>query len=104
MSLEAIKMVTQSESLVQERKAAAEAEARQLVAAAERDGVALVQRIRTEAAEKGKTMLQQAEERAAKQAEVIAKDAQADAAALQADAEKRLEEVVDFIVGRVVKH
>ena len=104
MSLEAIKMVTQSESLIQERKAAAEAEARQLVAAAERDGVALVQRIRTEAAEKGKTMLEQAEERAAKQAETIAKDAQADAAALQADAEKRLEEVVEFIVGRVVKH
>jgi vacuolar-type H+-ATPase subunit H len=104
MSLEAIKMVTQSESLSQERKAAAEAEARQLVAAAERDGIALAQRIRTEAAEKGKAMLEQAEERAANQAAAIAKDADADAAALQAAAEKRLEEAVEFIVGRVVKH
>ena len=97
-------MVTQSESLIQERKAAAEAEARQLVAAAERDGVALVQRIRAEAAEKGKTMLEQAEARAAEQAVAIANVAEADAAALQAGAEKHLEEVVEFIVGRVVKH
>ena len=64
MSLEAIKKVTQSENLVQERKAAAEAEARQLVADAEREGVALLQSIRANAAESGRTMLKQAEEKA----------------------------------------
>ena len=65
MSLEAIKSVTQSESLIQERKAAAEAEARQLVANAEREGLALLQKVRADAAENGRELLKQAEEKAA---------------------------------------
>ena len=71
MSLEAIKSVTQSESLIQERKAAAEAEARQLVANAEREGLALLQKVRADAAENGRELLKRAEEKAAKQAAKI---------------------------------
>ena len=41
MSLEAIEKVTQIEQQSQERKAAAEAEARRIVAEAEREGLAL---------------------------------------------------------------
>ena len=104
MSLEAIKMVTQSEALIQERKATAEAEARQLVAAAEQAGLALLQKVRADAAESGKALLKQAEEKAAQQAGQIAKDAEAESRALQAAAEKRLKEAAEFIVGRVVKH
>ena len=65
MSLEAIKEVTQSETLIQERKAAAEAEARQLVANAEREGLALLEKVRADALESGRVLLKQAEEKAA---------------------------------------
>ena len=88
MSLEAIEKVTQVESEVRERRAAAEAEAKQLVADAEKEGQALLQRRRSEAAEAGRELLRQAEERAK----------------LREAAEKRLEAAAEFIVGRVVKH
>ena len=104
MSLEAIKKVTQSESLIQERKAAAEAEARQLVLNAEREGLGLLQKVRADAAENGRELLKQAEENAAKQAAKIKEDAEADSAALREAAEKRLNEAAEFIVGRVVNH
>lgn len=104
MSLEAIKEVTQSETLIQERKAAAEAEARQLVANAEREGLALLEKVRADALESGRVLLKQAEEKAAQQMAQIAKEAEAESSALQAAAEKRLEEAAEFIVGRVVNH
>ena len=104
MSLEAIKEVTQSETLIQERKAAAEAEARQLVANAEREGLALLEKVRADALESGRVRLKQAEEKAAQQMAQIAKEAEAESSALQAAAEKRLEEAAEFIVGRVVNH
>ena len=54
MSLEAIKQVTETEQSIQTRRAAAEAEARQITADAEKAGQALVKQARTEAAEQGK--------------------------------------------------
>ena len=51
MSLEAIKQVTETEQSIQPRRAAAEAEARQITADAEKAGQALVKQARTEAAE-----------------------------------------------------
>ena len=51
MSLEAIEKVTQVENEVRERRAAAEAEAKQLVADAEKEGQALLQRTRAAGAE-----------------------------------------------------
>ena len=45
-----------------------------------------------------------AEERAARRAEEIRSQAEADAAALRAAAEARLPETAEWIVGRVVRH
>ena len=72
MSLEAIENIKQIESENRERKAAAEAEARQMVAEAERAGNALVQKARSDAAEHGKQLLQEAETRAAARSAEIA--------------------------------
>ena len=94
MSLEAIEKVAQVERETQERRAAAEAEARQILSGAERDGLALLQQTRSAAAEEGKNLLRQAEEKAAAAA----------AADLQKKAKSHLEEAAEFIVGRVVKH
>ena len=51
MSLEAIKQITETEQSIQTRRAAAEAEARQITADAEKAGQALIKQARTEAAE-----------------------------------------------------
>ena len=56
MSLEAIEKVTEVEQKSKERRLAAEAEARQIVADAERTGLALLQQVRADAAEEGKTL------------------------------------------------
>ena len=104
MSLEAIEKVTQVETEIRERKAAAEGEAQRLVADAEREGLALLQQARTDAAESGKELLRQAEARSAERAAEIDRAAQAAAAALRETAGQHLEEAAEFIVGRVVKH
>ena len=110
MSLEAIEKVTQVENEVRERRAAAEAEAKQIIADAEKEGQALLQRTRSAGVDAGRELLRQAEERAAAaaaktaQAAETAKAAEADAAALRDAAGKRLEAAAEFIVGRVVKH
>ena len=104
MSLEAIEKVTQVENETRERRSAAEAEAKQIIADAEKEGQALLQRQRNEAAEAGRELLRQAEARAAEKAAETAKAAEADAAALRNAAGKRLEAAAEFIVGRVVKH
>lgn len=104
MSLEAIEKVTQVEDQSRERLAAAEAEAKQLVADAERAGQALLQKTRADGLEQGKLLLRQAEEKAAARARETAQAAEAEAEALRKAAGKRLEEAADFIVGRVVKH
>lgn len=104
MSLEAIEKVTQVELNLQERKTSAEAEARQLVADAEREGFALLQRVRSAAADHAKQTLKQAEERAAQRASEIGRTAEAESAALREAAGKYLEEAAEFIVERVVNH
>ena len=104
MSLEAIEKVAQVERETQERRAAAEAEARQILSGAERDGLALLQPTRSAAAEEGKNLLRQAEEKAAARAAETGRTAEAAAADLQKKAKSHLEEAAEFIVGRVVKH
>jgi len=104
MSLEAIEKVTQAENRNQERKAAAEAEARQIVADAERDGLALLQQVRIDAVESGKQRMHQAEENAVRRAEEIARQSEAACVSLRETAEKYLDEAAEFIVRRVVNH
>ena len=104
MSLEAIEKVTLLEQQSQERKAAAEAEARQIVADAEREGLALLQQVRADAAANGKKLLREAEEKAAAKAAEISRTAEAESSSLRETAGKNLEAAAEYIVGRVVKH
>lgn len=104
MSLEAIEKVTRVEEKNAERKATAEAEAKQMIANAERDGLALLQRVRQDAAQTGKTLLEQAEANAAQRSAEISRAAQVEGDALRQTANAHLKEAAEFIVGRVVNH
>ena len=103
MPLEVIENITQVEAENRERKTAAEAKAKQIVADAQREGLALLQQTRTSAAERSRELLQQAETRAAARGEEIRRDARAEGEALRREAETRLDAAADLIVGRVVK-
>lgn len=104
MSLEIIRQVTQVETDNRERKTAAEAEAKQMIADAQQAGLALLQQVRGAAAERGKELLKQAETQAAARSAEIDRAAKAEGDALRQAAAERLETAADFIVGRVVKH
>ena len=103
MPLEVIENITRVEADNRERKASAEAKAKQIVADAQRDGLALLQQTRTSAAERSRELLRQAETRAAARGEEIRRDAQAEGEALRKEAESWLDAAADLIVGRVVK-
>ena len=94
MPLEVIENITRVEADNRERKASAEAKAKQIVADAQRDGLALLQQTRAAAADRG---------RAAARGDEIGQEAQAEAERLRREAEKRLDMAADLIVGRVVK-
>ena len=98
MSIEAIRQVTETEQANKQHRAAAEAEARQLVLDAERNGTELLKKVRSDAAEQGKDLLRQAEERAA------LREAEAESRRQREQAEQHLDETAEFIVERVVKH
>ena len=102
MSLEAIRKVTEVETQMLERKAAAEVEARQIVTDAENQGARFLQQVRDEAAEQGKIYLKEAESRAEEKASEIQKRILEESDELRRAAEKHLDEAVEFIVGRVV--
>lgn len=103
MSLEAIEKVTEVERSSKERRAAAEAEAKQLVSQAQREGLARLEQSRAAEDAHGKELLRKAEEQAAKRTKQIAEKAAAEADALRQTAEERLDAAAEFIVGRVVK-
>ena len=103
MSFEVIERVTQVERENQERRAAAEAEAKNLVAEAKREGLALLQQARDAAAEEGKQLLRSAETRAERRTAEIRKAAEEKSDALRTAAAGHLEEAAELIVGRVVK-
>ena len=98
MSLEAIEKVTEVERKNKERRAAAETEAKQMLASAQRDGLALLEQMRAEEAAKGAELLRQAE-----RSEQIAASAEAEGDALRRAAEGRLQAAAEFIVGRIVE-
>ena len=58
----------------------------------------------SDAAEQGKDLLRQAEERAALRAQEIAREAEAESRRQREQAEQHLDETAEFIVERVVKH
>ena len=104
MSIEAIRQVTETEQANKQSRAAAEAEARQLVLDAERNGTELLKKVRSDAAEQCKDLLRQAEERAVLRAQEIAQEAEAESRRQREQAEQHLDETAEFIVERVVKH
>ena len=102
--MDIIQKVVDVEDYQLQRKAAAEAEAKQIIAEAERNGLALLQQTREAAAESGKALLREAEDRAAQRAGEIQKAAEREAGALREAAGRHLEEAAEFIVERVVSH
>ena len=104
MSIEAIRQVTETEQANKQSRAAAEAEARQLILDAERNGTELLKQVRSDAAEQGKDLLRQAEERAALRAQEIAREAEAGAPRRRRLAIPQVAESAENIVERVVKH
>ena len=103
MPLEVIENITRVEADNRERKASAEAKAKQIVADAQRDGLALLQPDAGCRCGPGAGAAPQAEARAAARGDEIGQEAQAEAERLRREAEKRLDMAADLIVGRVVK-
>ena len=104
MFLESIENITKFEEDCKERKAASEAQARQIIQDAAQDGQDLLRKVRTEAAENAKKLLCQAESKAAEKSEAIRIAAENEIAAMRAYAAGKLDEAADFIVGRVVNN
>ena len=104
MSLEAIEKVTAVEQAVNECRVAAEADARQMIADAERAGLAFLEQVRADAAAESKDLLRKAEESAAARSAEIGRSAEAECGTMMELAAQHLDEAAEFIVGRVVKH
>ena len=104
MPLEVIENITRVEADNRERKASAEAKAKQIVSRCTAGrSCAVLQKTRAAAADRGRELLRQAEARAAARGDEIGQEAQAEAERLRREAEKRLDMAADLIVGRVVK-
>ena len=101
MSFEDIQKVTQTEQESRAKKADAAAEAKRIVAEAERAGRQRVAQARAEADEKAKAMMAEAEVRAADRSRQILADNDAVCAELKQAAKTRLEQAADLIFGRV---
>lgn len=104
MSLEAIQKVSEIEKQMLEKKSEAEAEARAIIAEAEKNGFAMLQKMRSEAVEHGKTLAVRAEEKAMEKTAEIQRAAEAESNALREIADQHMSEAVEFIVERVVNH
>ena len=104
MSLEAIQKVSEIEKQMLEKKSEAEAEAQAIIAEAEKNGFAMLQKMRSEAVEHGKTLAVRAEEKAMEKTAEIQRAAEAESNALREIADQHMGEAVEFIVERVVNH
>lgn len=104
MAFEAIQKVTQTEQANRNQKAEAAAEAKKIVAQAQRAGKELVAQARAQAEEKAKAMMAQAEELAAVQSRQVLEGNAVACEALKQEARGRLDRAADLIVGRVGKN
>lgn len=102
MSFQDIQKVTETEQSVRAKKAEAQAEAKQIIAAAQRSGAAVVEETRAKAEAEVKTLMAQAEELAARQSKETMAANDAACQAMRTQAEQRLEQAADLIVRRVV--
>lgn len=103
MSFEAIQKVTETEQNSRARKAEAAAEAKRIVAEADRMGHQTVAQARAAADESVKAMMAEAEKRAGERAgKILAENAEV-CAALKENARPRMDRAADLIVEKVGK-
>lgn len=102
MSLEAVQKVAETEKQVQQRKADATAQAKKLLADAERAGQEKLKVAREAAQAQAKDMMLRAERSAAEHALTVEQETQADCNDLRKAAEGRLEDAAALIIRRVV--
>jgi len=102
MSFEDIQKVSAAERDTQAKKGQAQAEAKQLVSAAHRDGAAAVAKAKADAEAQGRAWLEQADAKAAKQAERTRQEEEKTCQAMRKKARGRLDKAAELIVRRVV--
>lgn len=102
MSFEDIQKVTQTEQDARAKKADAQAEAKQIIAAARKAGAAEVERARADAQAQVKAWMAQAESEAGKRAEKTAQANDEACQALRQKARERMDEAAGLIVRKVV--
>lgn len=102
MSLEAITRIRSVEEGMDQAKADARAQAQKLATEAEREGRALLQQGREQAAKAAAAEMEKAEAAAAKRREEILAQADRDCEALKKEAGSRMGKAAQAILGRVV--
>ncbi len=103
MSFEAIQKVTQSEQAAQQEKADAAAQAKRIVADAQREGQRLAEQAKEQAEEQVKAMLSKAEaDAAARAAQTLEANREA-CERMKQEARGRLEQAAGLIVERIGK-
>ena len=102
MSLEAITKIRSVEEDMDQAKADAKARAQKLASEAEREGRALLQQGKEQAAKAAAAEMEKAEAAAAKRREEILAKAERDCEALKKEAGSRMGKATQAILGRVV--
>lgn len=102
MSFQDIQKVTETEESLRRKKAEAQAEAKQIIAAAQRSGNAVTEEARAKAEAQVRSLLAEAEVLAQQQSQATLAANDAACQAMRARAEERLEQAADLIVRRVV--
>ena len=102
MSLEAIKQVTDSEQLADQKKAAAVAEAARTIAQAQKQGDGLLEEAQQKAQAVAAQKLKDAEGRAEVEARQVEAKTQEECSALKAEAKGKLEDAAALIIRKVV--
>ena len=103
MALEAIQTVAQAEAKAKADREAAAVQAKQKLAEAQREANQTAEQARQQAREGARLMMSQAEEKAAQATREELERAKADCETLKQNAQGRLEEAAQLIVGRVVE-
>lgn len=102
MSLEAITKIRSVEEEMDQARADARSRAQKLAAEAEREGRALLQQGKEQAAKAAEAEMEKAEAAAAKRREEILAQAERDCEALKQEAASRMGKATQAILGRVV--
>ena len=103
MSLEAIREIQSVEETMDAARAEARAKAQRVVAEAEREGRALLENGKTQAAAESARMMGEAEQQAEKRRQEILAAAGEDCRSLAAAADDNMAKAVEMIVRRVVE-